>query len=87
MKKRADRSFMKFNKSNCKVLHLERNNFRHLCGILMLAGCQAPTKASLLLPSASGHGTENIMKVRELWMGRDHSLSTIMGKTDSTKGC
>lgn len=31
-------------------------------GVLTLTGCQMPTKASLLLPSASGQEKENIMK-------------------------
>lgn len=33
-----------------------------MCGGLTMAGCQAPTKAALSLPSAAGQGTENIMK-------------------------
>ncbi|GAB0175600.1 mitochondrial enolase superfamily member 1 [Grus japonensis] len=31
LEKWADRKFMQFNKGNCKVLHLGRNNLRHQC--------------------------------------------------------
>ena len=58
------------------------------CGGLTLAGCQVPTKAALSLHSSAGQGRENITKGSwvEIRTGRDHSLITVMGKTDSTWG-
>ena len=58
------------------------------CGVLTLAGCQVPTKASPSLLSAAGQGRENVTK--GLWvkirLGRDHSPVTVAGKTDMTGG-
>jgi len=47
-----------------------------------------PTKAALPLPSSAGKGRENITKDSwaETRTGRDHSLITITGRTDSTWG-
>lgn len=42
-----------------------------LCIELTLAGCQAPTKASLSLPSTTGVGRENTMKDK----GQERSLT------------
>uniref|UniRef100_A0A8B9MHG9 Pleckstrin homology domain containing A1 n=1 Tax=Accipiter nisus TaxID=211598 RepID=A0A8B9MHG9_9AVES len=57
-------------------------------GGLMLAGCQVPTKATCSLTSPAGQGREN--KTKCSWVekrtGRDHSLITVMGKTDLTWG-
>lgn len=56
------------------------------CGGLMLAVCQVPTKP-LSLPSTAGQKKENLK--RDSWVetktGRDHSPTTIMGKTDLGK--
>lgn len=58
------------------------------CSRLVLAGCQALTRASLLLPSATGQGREN--KTKGSWVeirtGRGHSPNSVMGKTDSSWG-
>lgn len=34
----------------------------HICGGLVLVGCQVPTKTALWLPSSAGQGRENINK-------------------------
>jgi len=45
-----------------------------------------PTKAALSLPSSAGQGRENTTKGLwiEVWIGKDYSPITIMGKPDST---
>lgn len=49
LKKWADRSLMKFNKGNCSVLHLERNNSRHPCTQWIDAGWMSGTHQSLCI--------------------------------------
>lgn len=49
------------------------------CNGLAPAGCQAPTKATLSLPSAAEEGRENIMRIHELRTRRDHSPNNVMG--------
>jgi len=51
-------------------------------GVLILAGCQVPTKAALSLPLTTGQGRENITKGSwvKIGKGRDHSPVTITGK-------
>ena len=58
------------------------------CGVLTLAGSQVPTEATLSLPSSTGQGRESLAKGSwvEMRTGRDHSPTTVMGKTDSTWG-
>lgn len=60
------------------------------CSRLVLAGCQALTRASLLLPPATGQGRENKNKTKGSWVeirtGRGRSPNSVMGKTDSSWG-
>ena len=70
-----------------EVKDMEKLRVIQICGGLTLAGCQVPTKAALSLPSSAGQGRENIMKSLciKVRTGRDHSATTVMGKTDLGK--
>ena len=59
-----------------------------VCGGLTLAGRQAPTKAVLSLPLLTWTGERKYNKglVGQDKDRRDHSPTTIMGKTDSAWG-
>lgn len=75
-------------RQNIFLLHIRnvhKPSYIGTCG-----GCKVPTKTSLPLSFSAGQGRDKKNAMKDTWVkvrtGSDHLPSTVIGKTDSTRG-